>query len=64
MMHRHGRPLRAVAETLALGNTTGQVARTFDVSPGRVSQLRQEFKTSWQNFQGERPQAGAAVVPT
>lgn len=43
---------RRIAESLALGNSTGAVARRFRISPGRVSQLRREFYDSWQAFCG------------
>ena len=47
-----------IAEALAVGSTTGEVARRFNLSSGRVSQLRQEFHRSWQEFQGD-----TAVLP-
>ncbi len=45
---------RAVAESLAIGSRTGEVAKQFDVSPGRVSQLRREFQHDWEVFQGSK----------
>ena len=50
---------RRIAEALALGHTTGEVARRFNVSPGRISQLRKQFCQSWQEFQGEPALAAA-----
>jgi hypothetical protein len=50
---------RRIAEALALGRTTGEVARRFKVSEGRVSQLRREFCHSWQEFHGEAALAAA-----
>lgn len=44
---------RRIAEALALGNSTGQVARRFRLSPGRVSQLRSQLYQSWRNFHGD-----------
>jgi hypothetical protein len=44
---------RRIAETLALGHRTQDVARRFQVSEGRVSQLRREMASSWKNFTGE-----------
>jgi hypothetical protein len=41
---------RAVAEDLAVGERTGDVARKYGISAGRVSQLRKQFKRSWQQF--------------
>jgi hypothetical protein len=43
---------RRIAEALAVGSTTGEVARRFGVSSGRISQLRQRFHRSWHEFQG------------
>jgi hypothetical protein len=39
---------RNVALDLAKGNGTGDVARKYDLSDGRISQLRQELHLSWQ----------------
>ena len=41
-----------IAQSLAMGNSPGVVARRFRVSPGRISQLRREFYDSWQEFCG------------
>ena len=39
---------RKVALDLARGNRTGDVARQYDLSDGRISQLRKELHLSWQ----------------
>jgi hypothetical protein len=44
---------RRIAETLAVGHRTQDVARKFQVSEGRVSQLRRELAGSWREFTGE-----------
>ncbi|MGA2619387.1 MAG: hypothetical protein ABSF26_17405 [Thermoguttaceae bacterium] len=44
---------RRAAKSLAMGNTTTDVARQLDVSAGRVSQLRRELHKSWLEFHGE-----------
>lgn len=44
---------RQIAESLAAGNLTNDVARQFRLSAGRVSQLRRDFEMSWREFQGE-----------
>ena len=44
---------RRIAWKLALGETTGKVARLFNLSAGRISQLRRELERSWQSFHGE-----------
>jgi len=50
---------RRIAEALAVGSTTGEVAKRFKLSSGRISQLRQQFHQSWQEFQGDK-----AALPT
>jgi hypothetical protein len=44
---------RKIATSLAVGNSTGVVARRFRVSAGRISQLRRELCDSWKEFLGE-----------
>src|SRR5271157_3025020 len=44
---------RRVAKALALGYTTGEAAKRFELSPARISQLRKEFELSWDKNQGE-----------
>ena len=51
---------RRIAESLALGNRTTDVAKWFKVCAGRVSQLRRELAESWYRFVGEEPDAVAA----
>ena len=52
---------RRAAKSLAMGNTTTDVARQLDVSAGRVSQLRRELHKSWLEFHGDRE--GAVLWP-
>jgi hypothetical protein len=52
---------RRIAESLALGNGTTDVAKKFKVCAGRVSQLRREFAESWRSFVGESPDATAVA---
>jgi hypothetical protein len=49
-----------IAESLAIGNRTGEVAKQFDVSEGRVSQLRRELAESWWAFVGDEVVEAAA----
>ena len=57
MPHRR----RQIAELLAAGYRTEEVAEQFRLSRGRISQLRREFETSWNEFQqGEESQPTAA----
>ncbi len=41
---------RRLAERLATGERTGQVARAFGLSAARISQLRDKFRRSWKEF--------------
>jgi DNA-directed RNA polymerase specialized sigma24 family protein len=41
---------RAVLDALAVGGRTGEVARRFGLSQGRVSQLRRVFAVKWKQF--------------
>jgi hypothetical protein len=41
-----------VVDELVAGEGTGDVARKFGLSPGRVSQLRRQFQGDWQRFCG------------
>ena len=50
-LSRYDHRKRGVAEALAVGGTTQEVARQFDVSNGRISQMRREFKRDWEQFQ-------------
>lgn len=45
--------LREIALALAAGDRTGEVARQFGLSDGRVSQLRRALHDAWLAFQGE-----------
>ena len=44
---------RRIAQALARGESTREVAKMFGLTAGRVSQLRQEFKQSWDAFHGD-----------
>jgi hypothetical protein len=44
---------RRITEELAVGESTGDVARRFQVSPSRVSQMRRQLQDSWEAFAGE-----------
>jgi len=44
---------RRIAMKLAAGETTSRVAQMFQLSEGRVSQLRKALKAAWKEFQGE-----------
>ena len=53
---------RRIAQALAVGERTKDVARRFKISAGRVSQLRQAFYHDWEGFQsGNVPKLDAVV---
>lgn len=52
-LRRLPRQKRRMASTLAKGETTSEAAKKFQVTPGRVSQVRRELAESWNEFQGE-----------
>jgi hypothetical protein len=54
------RRLRRIANFLATGETTGNAAKKFGVSPGRVSQIRSELCRAWNSFQGVEPALASA----
>jgi len=47
---------REIAQCLAVGDSTGLVASRFQVSPGRISQIRLELETQWRRFHREPPE--------
>ena len=51
-----------IAETLSRGESTGRAAELFDISPARVSQLRQELKNAWDRFHGSNESRMVAVA--
>ena len=51
---------RRIAQMLAVGNRTSDVAQRFDMSAGRVSQLRRELAESWREFVGDEPATATA----
>jgi hypothetical protein len=52
---------RRLAKVLALGHRTNEVAKRFQLSAGRVAQLRKEFAESWEIFQREAADAQAVA---
>jgi DNA-directed RNA polymerase specialized sigma24 family protein len=53
---------RSIANLLAAGETTSSVAKRFRLSCARISQLRKEFKESWERYQGCMRQGSANVA--
>lgn len=52
-----------IASQLALGCRTGEVAKQFGLSPGRISQKRTAYRESWRTFQGEGDDDGKNAGP-
>ena len=52
---------RKIASALSMGETTGDVARRYALSPGRVSQLRVWLRQHWEQFQGETQCVGCVA---
>src|SRR5262245_42746063 len=46
---------RGIAQDMAQGHRTGELAQKYGLSPARISQLRREFYRDWQQFCGELP---------
>jgi hypothetical protein len=46
---------RSIAQDMAQGHRTGELADAYGLSPARVSQLRRQFHRDWQKFCGELP---------
>jgi hypothetical protein len=53
---------RRIAQWLAVGTRTGEVAQKACISPGRVAQLRRKLYDHWCRFQGESACHSAAAV--
>ena len=51
-LQRLSRLQRRIAKLLATGETTSAVAKKFQLTNGRISQLRKELRASWEAFQG------------
>ncbi len=51
---------RQVAQDMALGHKTQDLAETYGIGAGRISQLRCQFCTDWQRFTDELPPTAAA----
>jgi hypothetical protein len=50
---------RRLIREMAGNERTKELSRTFEVSPGRISQMRREFAWSWQTFCGDVPCDGS-----
>jgi hypothetical protein len=48
---------RRLVRAMARNERTQDLSKEFEVSPGRISQLRREFREDWLRFQGEQAPA-------
>jgi hypothetical protein len=56
--------VQRIIDRLLLSELTGAVAQVFDLSPGRVAQLRRHFHADWLRFgaaPGEEPSTTALL---
>ena len=53
---------RRIVRAMANNEGTLDLSRRFELSPGRISQLRREFHDDWRRFCGEDSQAGTSVA--
>jgi hypothetical protein len=44
---------RCIIRAMALSERTKELSRRFSVSPGRISQMRREFRDDWRRFVGD-----------
>ena len=54
---------RGIAQDMAQGHRTGELADAYGLSPARVSQLRRQFYLDWQSFCGELPASDGSFHP-
>ena len=54
---------RGIAQDMAQGHRTGELADAYGLSPARVSQLRRQFYMDWQSFCGELPASDGSFHP-
>ena len=55
---------RRIARVLAKNETTQRTARKFNLSEGRISQIRPELEREWLLFQGELPKPTPKIKPS
>ncbi len=51
---------RLIIRAMARNERTLDLSKRFELSPGRISQMRREFHDGWTRFCGERDQAASA----
>jgi hypothetical protein len=53
---------RRIVRGMMRNERTIDLSKRFDVSPGRISQMRRELHDDWMRFLGDRDQAGPALA--
>ncbi len=46
---------RRILQAMSLNERTKDLSKRFSISPGRISQMRRDFKDGWQRFVGDIP---------
>lgn len=54
---------RRIAQEMAMGERTQDLARKYGMVPGRISQLRREFKDDWTRFCADPAEAYEPLIP-
>jgi hypothetical protein len=52
---------KSIAQDMALGHRTRALADAYGLSPGRVSQLRREFRDDWERFTADPAERAGQV---
>src|SRR5262245_46841966 len=52
---------KSIAQDMALGHRTRELADTYGLTPGRVSQLRREFQDAWEHFTADPAERAGKV---
>jgi hypothetical protein len=53
---------RRIIRGMLRNDRTIDLSKRFDVSPGRISQMRREFQVSWLRFLGDKPESSQQRV--
>jgi len=52
---------KSIAQDMALGHRTRELADAYGLSPGRVSQLRRQFHDDWERFTADPAERAGKV---
>jgi hypothetical protein len=53
---------RRIVRGMMRNERTLDLSKRFEVSPGRISQMRRELHDDWRRFLGERDEAGPSLA--